>query len=249
MSSVPPSWPPEPPPPPPPPGGAFPPGGGWEAPPPAAAAIPWEQPGRDLVGAFVETLKLFLLSPEQAFRRTPEKGDFGRPLLFSILVSWAGAVVSGVWSLVIGNPWQGFLPAEMREQMAGAFAVSAGAVLIQVAVAPVVLVIVLFVWTAILHLCLLIVGATKTSTAGFEGTFRVCAYSGVADLANAVPFVGPLAAGIWKIVLSVIGVVALHRTTSGKAIVAILIPILFCCVCAVAAALVMGAAIFGALNR
>ena len=42
--------------------------------------------------------------------------DFGKPLLFSVLVSWVGAAVSGAWSLLLGNPWESLVPAEMREQ-------------------------------------------------------------------------------------------------------------------------------------
>ena len=48
----------------------------------------------------------------------------------------------------------------------------------------------MFVWSAILHLCLMMVGGLRESAAGFEGTFRVIAYASVAQLANLIPLVG-----------------------------------------------------------
>ncbi len=226
-------------PPPPPPGGYAPPppppGGGWGAPPPPAAApLPWDV--RNTIGvvpAFAETLKLLITRPAEAWARTRESGDLGGPVLFSIAVSWAGVALSSVWSLAFGNPWIALLPPEMRDRLGGAMMAHAGGVLIQLAIAPIVLLIALFVWAAIQHVSFLIVGALNQSTAGFEGTVRVLAYSSVADLANAVPIVGGLAALVWKIVLMVLGATRLHRTTQGKAIFGILLPLALCCVCLV----------------
>jgi len=120
-------------------------------------------------------------------------------------------------------------------------ATNAGAILIQVGVAPILVLIGLFVGAAIYHVSFLVVGATKESTTGFEGTFRVVAYSSVSNLANVIPFVGGLAAVVWNLVLMVMGAVRMHRTTQGKAVAGVLIPLLLCCVCVFAVvALVIG---------
>jgi hypothetical protein len=43
---------------------------------------------------------------------------------------------------------------------------------------------------AILHLFVLLVGASKTSASGFEVTFRVVAYASTASVAQIIPFIG-----------------------------------------------------------
>ncbi|HEX7254009.1 MAG TPA: hypothetical protein VF376_14095, partial [Thermoanaerobaculia bacterium] len=107
----------------------------------------------------------------------------------------------------------------------------------------------LFVFAAILHFCCLIVGALTASPSGFEGTFRVVSYSHVSSLAAIVPVVGWLAALVWWVILAVLGIQRLHRTTQGKAIGAVLIPIFVCCgMIAIIMALV-GAAIFTRMHH
>ena len=238
MSSDTPGFPPAPPIPPPPPVPPPPPGGGWEPPygGPPQAALPWERRSElGFVNAFVETIKLFVTNPALAWQQTKEKGDFAEPLIFAILASWIGVAVSAVWSALFGQAWTAFLPPEMKEKLGGAFATNAGVLLIQVGAAPVLVLIGLFIGAAIYHVSFLIVGVTKDSTTGFEGTFRVVAYSSVSQLANVVPFVGGLAAIVWNLILMVLGAVRIHRTTQGKAIAGVLIPLLLCCVCVVAA--------------
>jgi hypothetical protein len=44
-----------------------------------------------------------------------------------------------------------------------------------------------------------------------------------------IPVVGGIIATVWWIVLAVQGVQRMHRTTQGKAIAAILIPVVVCC--------------------
>ena len=62
--------------PPPPPG---PPAGG----PPARTGLPWEL-SKDL-GSLMETAKLLVTAPGEAFARAREKGDYGSPLIFAII--------------------------------------------------------------------------------------------------------------------------------------------------------------------
>ena len=193
------------------------------------------------MNAFLETIKLFVTNPAGAWQQTKEKGDFAEPLIFAILVSWIGIAVSAVWSGLFGQAWTAFLPPEMKEKLGGAMATNAGAILIQVGLAPILVLIGLFIGAAIYHVSFLVVGATKDSTTGFEGTFRVVAYSSVSNLANVIPFVGGLAAIVWNLILMVMGAMKMHRTTQGKAVAGVLIPLLLCCVCIFAVvALVIG---------
>lgn len=251
MSSDTPGYPPAPPAPPLPPP---PPGGGWVPPPYGGAPVeglPWERRAElGFLNAFVETIKLFVTNPVEAWRLTKEKGDYAEPLIFAILVSWIGIAVSGLWSGLFGQAWTAFLPPELKENLGEALATNTAAILIQVGLAPVFVLIGLFVGAAVYHVAFLIVGATKDSTAGFEGTFRAVAYSSVSQLANVIPFVGGLAAVVWNLILVVLGVVRIHRTSQGKAIAGVLIPLLLCCVCIfVAIAAVVGGLAAAFANR
>ncbi|MBI5444709.1 MAG: YIP1 family protein [Deltaproteobacteria bacterium] len=226
----PPPTPPLPPPPPPPYGGA------------RQDGLPWER--RTELGffnAFLETIKLFITNPADAWQRTKEKGDYAEPLIFAILVSWIGIAVSSVWSGLFGQAWTAFLPPEMKEKLGSAVATNAGMLLIQVGLAPIFVLLGLFIGAGIYHVSFMVVGATKDSTSGFEGTFRAVSYASVSQLANVIPFVGGLAALVWNLILLVMGTVRMHRTTQGKAIAGVLIPLLLCCVCiAVVVGLVVG---------
>jgi len=231
IPGIPPLPPPPLPPPPPPPYGGSP-----------QEGLPWERRAElGFFNAFLETIKLFATNPAGAWQRTKEKGDYAEPLIFAILVSWIGIALSSVWSSLFGQAWTAFLPPEMKEKLGSAFATNTGALLIQVGLAPILVLIGLFLGAAIYHVSFMIVGATNESASGFEGTFRTVSYSSVSQLANVIPFVGGLAALVWNLILMVMGAVRMHRTTQGKAIAGVLIPLLLCCACiAVAVALVIG---------
>src|SRR6266542_3106443 len=102
---------------------------------------------------------------------------------------------------------------------------------------------------AILHFCCMLVGALQNSRSGFEGSLRAVCYSEVSSLASVIPVVGGLIAIVWWIVLAVQGVERLHRTTSGKAVAAVLIPVVVCCGGLLLIGLVVGAAILGRFGR
>jgi hypothetical protein len=107
--------------------------------------------------------------------------------------------------------------------------------------APLFVVIGTFIGSAILHVCLMIVGGAKQS---FETTFRViCFVEGSVSPLLVIPFCGGLIAGIWKIVLYCIGLARAHETDTGRAVIAVLLPLIICC-----GAVLLIAMMFGALG-
>jgi hypothetical protein len=168
--------------------------------------------------------------------------DLTSPILFGLLLSWAGVIVSQVWQLMFGGLTRGLF--EGVEGMEGVFA-PAGFLgfLGWVVLWPILYVVLLFIGAGILHLCVLLVGAAGDKSMGFEGTLKVVAYSQVAGLAGIVPLVGGFLGLLWTIALEVIGLALVHRTTQGRALAAILIPILVCCVCGLFVAIFFGAMI------
>jgi len=192
---------------------------------------PWER--RATLGfadGFIQSLKLFATSPTEAFAQTFRKGDFGSPLLFAIIVGWIGIAIGQIWEVLMGASILSMMPPEVRNYVPFVPGSTAG-FLVSVIFAPVYIIIGLFIWSAIMHLCLVIVGGLGKSQAGFEGTFRVVSYATVAQLANLIPILGGLLSVVWSLVLAVVGLQQLHDTTTGKAVAAVLVPFLLCCAC------------------
>ena len=168
-----------------------------------------------------------------------------RPLLFGVVVGWVGLVFRAVWGTIFGAGLMRMMPA----QYAGFARFGGGSLVAQIILGPLFMAIGLFIGAAILHVSFMIVGALTGSRSQFEGTFRLCAYASVANVANVVPLVGGLVAGIWAIYLMVLGAQQLHKTTQGKALAGILLPVLVCCVCAAIGMAFAGAALFSAFRR
>jgi hypothetical protein len=71
----------------------------------------------------------------------------------------------------------------------------------------------------------------KPTNAGFEATFRVVCYSytpSIVTFLSPIPILGQLiaaVAGIYTIVLSILGIREVHNTTTGRAAAVVLIPV------------------------
>lgn len=204
---------------------------------------PWERRAAlGVVRGFLDALKIFVTSPTEAFSQTLKSGDYGSPLLFAIAVGWIGIFVGHLWDTMVGASLLSMLPTEFRSEVP-LFLFGSGGLLMSLIFAPVMVIVGVFLWSAILHLCLVIVGGLDQTETGFEGSFRVVSYSTVAQLANLVPFVGDLLCGVWTLILAIIGAQQIHRTSQGKAIVAVLIPVAFCCVCVAMGLFMAGASL------
>lgn len=214
---------------------------------PAAAAVtggstPWENRDRlGFVNAFVETTKQVLLSPGEFFRRMPSSGGVGAPLGYGVLTGSTGLIVGALYQLVfqsVVTTWAGRLgeggPLERLLPMMGqglGFAV-------QIFLGPLLVLVGLFVATAIVHVFLMLFGGARR---GFETTFRVACYAEATALLQIVPLCGGLIAAVWWIVAAIIGLSEAHGTGKGAAAAAVLVPMLLvCCCCAGAAALMFG---------
>lgn len=211
--------------------------------------LPWD---REKSGnALVDTAKKLITAPGEAFAEVREKGDYMSPVLFAVILGTVGAVFGQIWNLVFGgamNAWMiGMMPPEMRDQMAEAMAPTVAGVVFGIVLAPIFVLIGVFVGGAIYHLFLLLVGGTKESTAGFEGTVRSVSYASVAGLAQIIPFAGPIIAIVWGVVLNVIGLSRIHRTSTGRSLAAVLLPWVLCCICIAILVVTMGAAIGAAI--
>ncbi|HSF17163.1 MAG TPA: YIP1 family protein [Vicinamibacteria bacterium] len=222
-------------------GGALPPGGD-ESP-----RLPWEERERlGVVEALIETIRLLVTDPSNAFARLRRDEDLTSPILFAIILGWLAGFLNQMWSFLFASTYRSLLGG--LEGWEGLFGEpSLVGLVVTLVVLPIIIVVGLFISSGIMHLCLLMVGATGQSPAGFEGTLKVYAYSQVAGLATVVPVLGSLVYGIWALVLNVVGYAIVHRTTQGKSLLAVLIPVLLCCACGILVLLLFGAVLSGIL--
>jgi len=216
-------------------------------PPETTPAIPWEDPKYSFVDGLFETVKLLAFNPGEAFRRMPVTGGIGRPLFFAIAVGWVSIAVAVFWNVLLQGMWMPFM--ESMDDVAGMgamYGLTIGWGLMMVVLAPLFVIIGVFIAAAILHLMLMIVGGASN---GFEATVRVVCYTQTAQLAGIIPFCGGLVALVWTVILYVTGFSIAHRTTQGKAIIAVFLPLVLCCVMGVIFALVAGGLAAVAANQ
>jgi hypothetical protein len=202
---------------------------------------PWENRSHlGFFSALFQTVKGVLLSPTATFSDMRVEGGVGSPLLF--------AVIFGTIPMVLVILLQMPLLAMGPTARAGGMPIVAVvvAVLVAVIMAPVSVAIGLFINSAITHLCLMLVGGAKK---GFEATFRVLAYTtGATSLLGMVPCIG-MVAGIWYFVCEVIGLSKAHEISTGRALIAVLLPLIACCTCIGLGFLIFGTAIMQSMEQ
>ena len=187
------------------------------------SGLPWdERQTRGLFNAFIETLQMVLIRPVAAFTAMKREGGLGEPLLYAII----GGTLGGVFGIIYNFALRSFTSIGDRH---GALAHLFGGLgwIFLLVLTPLFVAIGMFVVSAILHVCLVIVGGAKQS---FETTFRVvCFAEGSAGPLIIIPFCGGLITGIWKLVLYCIGLAHAHETDTGRAVIAVLLPLIVCC--------------------
>jgi hypothetical protein len=192
--------------------------------PASRTGLPWEH--RDslgLVKAFTDTLMMVLTKPSQAYSVMQREGGLGSPLLYAIIGGVFGYVVYFVYMLLM--PSMGFA-ANPDNALFGVLGMGFG-LLFLIVLIPILVVIGAFIGGAILHVCLMIVGGAKQP---FETTFRVmCFSSGSTSPLMIIPICGGMIAGIYNIVLNCIGLARAHEIDTGKAVLAVILPVIICC--------------------
>ena len=181
---------------------------------------PWEgrQDTSILEGIF-STLRAVLFSPTVLFRTLAFKGGIREPLAFGLLTGAVGNMLSVFWPILLFSG--GFDSLPLGQTLLADL--NPGSVfLITLLAIPIWVIFTMFFYAAILHLMLLIVRGGGNR---FEATFRVVAYSHAAQAWCIIPVVGSWIAGIWQLVVQIIGLREIHETTYLKVIIAFLIPI------------------------
>jgi hypothetical protein len=180
----------------------------------------------DPVQSFINAVRGVVTAPVGFFRGIRREGDFVNPLIFAIICYEVSAILGGLLSLVglsMGGT-RGF-----------------GSFLVSIILAPIFAAIGLFIGAGILHLLVMLIVGSRNS--GFEGTFRVSAYSSVTSLVSWIPVIGWIAS-LYGIYLAIMGIREVHNTSTGKAVIVVLIPALVVFLLVVLIVAAIGAAIF-----
>ena len=193
-------------------------------PPGQRSGLPWDhREERGFFNAFIETLVMVLTKPSEAFTAMKREGGLVQPLIYAIIGGWVGGVISFLFSL--GLQSVGFF-ADRHNAITAMAGMGIGSAAI-IILLPVFIVICLFIGSAVVHLCLMIVGGANQS---FETTFRVLAFSqGSTGPLQIVPICGGLIAGVWALVCNCIGLARAHETDTGRAVLAVFLPLIVCC--------------------
>jgi hypothetical protein len=186
--------------------------------------LPWEhRQERGFFNAFIETLSMVLTRPAEAFSVMKREGGLGEPLIYALIGGSVGGIVSALFSLGFQSIG---LFTNKNSSLAGMTGMGIGSVGL-IILLPLFLAIFLFIWSALAHLCLMIVGGANQP---FETTFRVLAFTqGSTGPLQMIPLCGGVIAGVWAIVCYCIGLARAHETDTGRAVLAVFLPLIVCC--------------------
>jgi hypothetical protein len=190
--------------------------------------------------SFADTVRRVVLQPVRFFAELPRSGSLLNPLIFALICTEISAILGGILRLAgVGEGFvtgYGFQVPENQD-----FGEFIGSVIF----APIGGVIGVFVVAGIAQLLVrLVVGATNS---GFGATFRVASYTGVTSLVSWIPIIGWLLS-LYGIYLAVVGIREMHGTTTGKAVLVVLIPVIVVVVLVLLGLLVAGAVFFSRMT-
>jgi hypothetical protein len=173
--------------------------------------FPWPPAdGASVVGAFVQTWQGATFQPTSFFRALPERASVGAAVLYYLPL---GIIIAGAelfWSLVLA-------PAAPRDNMLPS-------PLVQFLLSPLLLLVSLFLSSLVTHALLAMFGAASRD---YSTTTRVFAFAYSPMIFTVVPVLGTIVGFVWMVVCAIIGVREAHRTSTGRAAAAILIPVAF----------------------
>jgi hypothetical protein len=191
------------------------------------------------VNAAVATWKKSVFDPGPFFNRLTPGPDTGGALGYAVVILAIGGVFGGAMGMLQGllqrsqvaqmEQQMGQLPAEWRHGMEWLMHFIAPSPLAMLWT-PLIAIVAFFVNAALLHLALMIVGGNKN---GFSASLRALGFAQGPQLFNVIPICGGMAAGIWTLVLSVIGLAGIHKIGIGRVIAAYAVLLVAaCCLCA-----------------
>jgi hypothetical protein len=173
--------------------------------------VPWES-GEGFIGAFFQTARDSLFSPTKLFKKISFGEGYWAPLIYGLIAGIIGNGFAIFWFWLLMAQ---FIP---MDRLPFQYSLSILQIIIPL---PFQQAIAIFIGSAIIHLSLIIV---RGNNKGYKTTFRAISYSYSGYLFGIIPFIGILIGNIYVFILTIIGVREGHEISTGKAILAVLLP-------------------------
>jgi hypothetical protein len=175
---------------------------------------PWES-GEGFIWAFLRTTRDVLFSPTRFFKKMDIGKGYWSSLIYGMIsgiIGFGGAIL---WPWFFFSQWFP-IPKFL------ALPYSLYFIIVTIAL-PLMVVSSILIGSGVTHLCLMIVGGNKT---GYQTTFRVISYSFSGYLFGIIPFIGSTIGGIYALILTIFGVREGHGISTGRAVLAVLLPVI-----------------------
>lgn len=210
---------------------------------------PWER--RATLGwasGLFETWKQTIFGPQAFWASVKPNGSWTDALLYAWILFALGTLISAPFgALGLGRSGMqslldqmGDLPPNARTALRNAAGGIGG---LQLGASLFLYPLGLIIYAAIQHLFCMLFGAAKN---GFYATLRVVAYASATNIVGLIPCVGALA-GLYGIVLVILGLSSVQETSLGRATGAVLLPVVLACCCLATTAALFGAALAAAM--
>jgi len=168
------------------------------------------------MAGFGEKVKGFLVSPVSTFQEVKGE-DLGSVVKYFIVLALVFSILCTIIFAAIGSMITSFMPTNMLPFGAAGGVVGAVVLFITLIVG---LILGLFIGGAILHIFVYIVGGRK----GYAQTVKAMGYGMTPTLLLGwIPVIG-IIAGIWALIVEILGIRELHEISTGKAVLAVLLP-------------------------
>jgi hypothetical protein len=168
----------------------------------------------DPVNSFVDVVRRVAFQPAAFFSGLPRQGSLLNPLVFALICIEVSVILVGLLTFIdVPGGITSLFGARGNQ---GVLAFLGGLVL-----APIAGTIGVFLTALVTHLLVIIVVGPGHS--GFGATFRIVAYSSVTSLVGWIPFIGWIAS-LYRLYLATVGIREMHGTTTGRALLVVLLP-------------------------
>ena len=168
----------------------------------------------DPVSSFVDVVRRVVLQPASFFTGLPRQGSLLGPLVFALICVEISVVLVGLLTFIDVPGGVTWLFGARGDQ--GFLAFLGGLV-----VAPIAGTIGIFLSALVTHLLVILVVGPGHS--GFAATFRIVSYSSVTSLLGWLPFIGWILS-LYRLFLATVGIREMHGTTTGRALLVVLLP-------------------------
>jgi hypothetical protein len=176
--------------------------------------VPWES-GEGFVSAFVRTTRDALFSSSRFFRKVGVGEGYLPALIYGLISGIIGSGGALVWQWYFFSKW---FPVQKLSDYPFSIYMTLLVIFI-----PLTIIFSLFLGSVVTHFCLMIVGGNKK---GFQTTFRAISYAFSGNLFAIIPFIGSTIGFIYFLILTIIGVRESHGISTGKALLAIFLPLI-----------------------